>query len=61
MEWLKISEVAKILSISEKSVRRLINTQKLRAKNMSTGRKKPQWRIHVQWLEEFKENIPIQE
>ncbi len=61
MEWLRISEVAEILSISEKSVRRLINTQKLRAKNMSTGRKKPQWRIHVQWLEEFKENIPAKE
>lgn len=55
-EWLSVSQVAKALGISSKSVRRLIHSGRLRAKDVSTqpGRR-PYWRIHPAWLAEFRE------
>lgn len=57
-EWLSVSQVAKALGISAKSVRRLIHSGRLRAKDVSTQPgKRPYWRIHPSWLEQFRETI----
>ena len=52
--WLKIGDVADILCISRKSVYRLIDAGRLRAKNVSTS-KRAAWRVHPVWLREFQE------
>ena len=56
-EWLTVQDIATIMGISRQSVTKLIKVGHLRAKNMSTSTKaKPMWRIHPQWLEDFKES-----
>lgn len=52
--WLKIGDVARILRVSRKSVYRLIDAGRLRAKNISTS-KRAAWRVHPVWLREFQE------
>lgn len=61
MEWLEVKQVAVILSLREKTVRRLIKTGRLQAKDFKTTSKRPTWRVHTQWLEKFKESIPHEE
>lgn len=53
--WLTVAEVGKDLGISAKSVRRLIMGRRLKAKNISTG-VRPRWRIHVQWMLDFRQS-----
>lgn len=54
-EWLTVKDVATILCVSRKSVVHLIEKKHLRAKNISTtGRN--HWRIHPQWMDDFKES-----
>lgn len=56
-EWLTVQDVTKILKVGRHSVYRLIKNKHLKAKNLSTSEKaNPMWRIHPQWLEEFKES-----
>ncbi len=58
-EWLSVAQVAKLLGISPKSVRRLIHSGRLRAKDVSTlPGKRPYWRVHAAWLAEFREICP---
>lgn len=57
-EWLSVAQVAKALGISSKSVRRLIHSGRLRAKDVSTRQgARPYWRVHAAWLAEFREII----
>lgn len=58
-EWLTIKDISARLGVSGESVRLLIVTNKLRALNVSArGTKKPQWRVHVKWFEEYSESAP---
>lgn len=54
-EWMTVQDVATILDVNRKSVVQLIEKKHLRAKNVSTTNKNC-WRIHPQWLEEFKDS-----
>lgn len=54
-EWLNIDEVATIFDINKKTARRLIETGRLKAKDFAEGGSKRRYfKIHRQWLEEFK-------
>lgn len=55
-EWLTVQDVATILDVDRRGVEKLINKKHLRAKNVSTTDIRKTWRIHPQWLEEFKES-----
>lgn len=54
-EWLTVQEVATILDVNRKSVVQLIEKKHLRAKNVSTT-SRSLWRIHPQWIDDFKES-----
>ncbi|WP_300907459.1 helix-turn-helix domain-containing protein [uncultured Desulfovibrio sp.] len=57
-EWYSVGQVAENLGVSADTVRKLIRRGHIQAKNISAQSRRPTWRIHVQWLENFKENIP---
>lgn len=56
-EWLTINDVSIALKLSRQSVSRLIGSGALKARDVSTSNR-PHWRIHRQWLEEFKAERP---
>lgn len=56
-EWLTINDVSIALKLSRKSVSRLIRSNALKARDVSTSNR-PHWRIHRQWLEEFRAESP---
>lgn len=56
-EWLTLNDVAIALKLSRKSVSRLIQSGTLQAKNVSVT-KRVHWRIHPQWIEDFKAACP---
>lgn len=58
--WLTLQDVSKILLISPTSVRRLIASGSLRARNASTSKTRPMWRIHPNWLTDFAMGLPVQ-
>lgn len=60
-EWYSVNQVAENLGVSSDTVRKLIKGGRIQAKNVSSQSLRPTWRIHVQWLENFKENIPSDE
>lgn len=57
-EWLTLNEVAITLKLSRKSVSRLIASGALQAKSVSLT-KRPHWRIHQQWIDDFKAACPV--
>lgn len=58
-EWLTISDISAILKICRETARKLITSGRLRALDVSKdGAKKPLWRVHIQWFEEFVNSSP---